>query len=88
LLFHFPIAFVAASVYYAASHRMTPLLNHPLGSGLSYGAVVHLIMSRVVVPLSAAPKREFSVKGFFIQLVIHMFLVGLPIALVISHLAR
>jgi Na+-driven multidrug efflux pump len=88
LLFHLLIAFVAASVFYAASHRMASLLNHPVPSGLFYGAAVHSVISRVVVPLSAAPKREFSVKGFFLQLVIHMFLVGLPIALIISHLAR
>jgi hypothetical protein len=86
--FHFTIAFTAAAVYYAASRNMTMLLNHPLLSGLLYGVVVQLVMSRVVVPLSAAPKREFSAKAFLTQLVIHMFFVGLPIALIVGHFAR
>jgi hypothetical protein len=88
LFFHFFIAFAAASVFYAASRKMTILLDHPLFAGLLYGAAVHLVMSRVVVPLSAAPKREFSTKAFLTQLVIHMFFVGLPIALTVSHFAR
>jgi hypothetical protein len=53
-----------------------------------YGVVVQLVMSRVVVPLSAAPKREFSAKAFLTQLVIHMFFVVLPIALIVGHFAR
>jgi hypothetical protein len=45
-------------------------------------------MNRIIVPLSAAPKREFSAKAFLTQLIIHIFCVGLPIALVVSHLSR
>lgn len=67
---------------------MTALLNHWLVGGLLYGVAVHLAMSRLVVPLSAAPKREFSAKAFLTQLVIHMFFVGLPIALTVGHFAR
>jgi len=88
LFFHFLIAFTAASIYYASSRKLTVLLDHPLLSGLLYGVVVHLVMSRIVVPLSAAPKRKFSAKAFLTQLIIHMFCVGLPIALVVSHLSR
>lgn len=86
--FHFFIAFTAAAVYYLASRKMTVLLNHPVLGGLLYGAAVHLLMSRVVVPLSAVPKREFSAKAFLTQLVIHMCFVGLPISLTVSYLAR
>jgi hypothetical protein len=32
--------------------------------------------------------REFSAKGFLIQLIIHIFCVGLTIALIVSHLSR
>jgi hypothetical protein len=88
LFFHFFIAFVAASVYYACSRKMTILIDHPLLCGIAYGVAVHLVMSLVVVPLSAAPKREFSAKVFLTQLIIHIFFVGPPIALTISYLAR
>jgi hypothetical protein len=86
--FHFLIAFTAAAVYYAASRNLTLLLDDPLLSGILYGAAVHLVMSRIVIPLSRAPKRKFSVKAFFTQLVIHIVCVGLPIALVVARFKK
>jgi hypothetical protein len=85
LFFHFVIAFSAATAYYLLSTQIPFLLTHAVLSGILFGAAVHLFMSLVVVRLSAAPKREFSVSAFLTQLVIHMFLVGLPIALVVRH---
>lgn len=88
LLFHFAIAFVVASVYYALSRIWPPLAQTPFVWGAVYGAAVHVVMSRIVLPLSAAPKRAFSAKAFLIQLAIHICFVGLPIALVISRSSR
>jgi uncharacterized membrane protein YagU involved in acid resistance len=88
LLLHFFIAFTAAFVYYTVSSRLIGLLDQPLLYGAAYGIAVHMVMSRIVVPLSAAPKREFSAKAFFTQLIIHIVCVGLPIALVVSHLSK
>jgi len=80
VFFHFFIAFTAAFVYYTLSRRMSALVDHPLFSGVVYGSAVHLVMSRIILPLSAAPKRELSAKAFLTQLIIHIFCVGLPIA--------
>jgi uncharacterized membrane protein YagU involved in acid resistance len=88
LFFHFLIAFIAALVFYAISRKFSALFDHPLLCGAVYGIAVHLVMSRIVVPLSAAPKREFSAKAFLIQLVIHIVCVGLPIALIVTHFSR
>jgi len=88
LFFHFFIAFTAATIYYACSRKMTILLDHPLLGGILYGVIVHLVMSRIIVPLSAAPKREFSTKAFLTQLIVHILCVGLPIALIVGHLSR
>jgi hypothetical protein len=87
LFFHFLIAITAAFIYYASSRKLAILINHPLLSGVVYGAAVHLLMNRIVVPLSAAT-ISFSAKAFLTQLVIHIVCVGLPIALVVSHLSR
>ena len=43
-------------------------------------------MNRIVMPLSAAPKRDFAPRPFLTQLVIHILYVGLPIALTVKHL--
>jgi hypothetical protein len=87
LFFHFLIAFTAAFIYYASSRKLAILIHHPLLSGVLYGAAVHLVMNRIVLPLSAAA-IPFSAKAFLTQLVIHILFVGLPIALVVSHLSR
>jgi hypothetical protein len=88
LFLHFFIAFTAAFVYYAISRRLPTLVDNPFLYGAVYGIAVHLVMSRIVVPLSAAPKRKFSAKGFFTQLIIHIVCVGPPIAFVVSRLAK
>jgi len=88
LFFHFLIAFIAAAIYYAFSRKLMILVVHPVLWGVLYGVAVHLVMSRIVLPLSRAPKREFSAKAFFVQLIVHICFVGLPIALVVSHFSR
>jgi hypothetical protein len=87
-LFHFLVALIAAAVYYATGRNLALLLDHPLLSGILYGTAVHLVMSRIVLPLSRAPKRKFSAKAFLTQLVIHIVCVGLPIALVVARFTK
>ena len=88
LLFHFVIAFVVAAVYYGLSLCWPVLVERPFMLGAIYGAAVHVVMSCMVLPLSAAPKRVFSAKAFLIQLAIHICFVGLPVALAVSRFAR
>ena len=84
LFLHFVIAFVVAALYYSASRKWGALVESPVLYGALYGAAVHVVMSRIVLPLSRAPRREFSVKAFLIQLGIHVLFVGLPIARIVS----
>jgi uncharacterized membrane protein YagU involved in acid resistance len=86
--FHFLIAVSAAFIYFLISRKLSALIDSPLFSGVVYGSAVHLVMSRIVVPLSRAPKRAFSPKAFLTQLIIHIFCVGLPIALIVSQFSR
>jgi hypothetical protein len=79
---HFVNAFLIATVYYAASRKLTLLTQRAALCGLLYGAVVYLVMSRVVVPLSAAP---FTIPLRLVDLAVHMFFIGLPIALAVRR---
>jgi hypothetical protein len=88
LFFHFLIALIVAAIYYALSLKLPILTARPILCGALYGIAVHVVMSRIVVPLSAAPKREFSAKAFLVQLIIHIGFVGLPIALFIAHFSQ
>jgi hypothetical protein len=80
---HFLIAFAAAAVYVMASRKIKWLVRRPVLSGLLYGIAVYLVMTFVVVPLSAAPFRLGATPtALATGLAVHMLCVGLPIALV------
>ncbi len=85
LLCHFFIAFFAAAVYFTASRWIPFLLEHAAISGVLYGVAVYFFMNRIVVPLSAARKYPVSFKMMVIGVVIHIFCVGLPIALAVRR---
>ena len=85
LLCHFVIAFGAATVFFALSRAVPFLVQHAIISGVLYGIAVYFFMNRVVVPLSAAAKRPFSLEMMIIGVVIHIFCVGLPIALAVRR---
>jgi len=87
LFFHFVIAFSAAAVFYAASRRFSFLRAHVVTSGILYGIAVYFFMNRIVVPLSAARHFPFSMKMMVIGVVIHIFCVGLPIAVMVRRFA-
>lgn len=82
LFCHFIIAFTAAALYYAASRRLNILVSRAAVCGVLYGVLIYAFMNYVVVPLSAAPPRGTPPAVVFITgLLVHMFFIGLPIAL-------
>ena len=82
---HFVIAFGAAAVYYSASRWLPFMTTHAVLSGLLYGEAVFLFMHFVVVPLSRASQGPFGLGTWITGPIGHMFLVGLPIALVVRR---
>jgi hypothetical protein len=81
LVSHLGIACVAAGLFVIASLRWRVLTERPVVFGGLYGLSIFIVMNYVVVPLSAAsvggPKGIFYPLG----LLVHIFLVGVPIAL-------
>jgi len=51
---HYGIAIAMVTVYALAARRLPRLLANPWSSGLVYGALLYVVMTYVVVPLSAA----------------------------------
>jgi hypothetical protein len=88
LLCHFVIAFGAATVYFAASRGIPFLTQNAVVSGALYGVAVYFFMNRIVVPLSAAAKRPFSMKQMIVGVIIHIFCVGLPISLSVRRFSK
>ena len=82
LVSHLFITCVAAGIYVLASSRMHVLTHRPVLSGALFGAAIFLVMNYVVVPLSAAVAAGPTGVFFVLGLLVHMFLVGVPIALI------
>lgn len=88
VLLHFFIAFSVATIYYAASRRLSFLKEHWLVCGLFYGMAVELVMNLVVLPLSALHARgPYHLQNLILGLTVHMAVIGLPVAYTIRRLA-
>jgi Na+/alanine symporter len=89
VLLHFFIATSFAAFYYAASRRLEFLKEHPLVCGLTYGAGVELVMSLVVLPLSALHARgPYELHDLILGLLVHMVVMGLPISFSVRRFAK
>jgi hypothetical protein len=88
VVLHFLIATGATAVFYFASRAWFFLIEHPIVSGLLYGIPVYAFMNFVVLPLSQVTQRPQPISSRLINLVILMFCIGLPIALIVRRYAR
>jgi hypothetical protein len=87
LLLHFVIAFGVTTVFVAAAGFFPVLLLSPVLAGGLYGVLVFVVM-RTIISVSAAPKREQKFSQIAAQLVIHIFVIGIPIAWIARHFLR
>ncbi len=85
---HFTVALGASAVFYWASRALPFMIEQALLCGVAFGILVHVFMNFVVIPLTALQKRPFSTKGFMMQLLIHMIVVGPSIALTVQYYSR
>ncbi len=89
VLTHFFIAFIWTIIFYAASRRIKFLTAQPVISGIVYGIFVYVLMYHVIVPLSAAPfTMPRSPEMIALNVLIHIFCIGLPIALIVRRSAK
>ncbi len=70
-----------AAIYHLASRRLAFLNRRPVVWGILYGVGVYLVMTYVVIPLSAARSGAFDLRVFSINVAAHIVFVGLPCAL-------
>lgn len=82
---HFFTAFCAAALYYAASRKLKLLLTWAPITGVLYGAAIFFFMRRVVIPLSFVPHPKTPPSFVWSDFLVHLFLVGLPVALLARH---
>ena len=85
VILHFFTAFCAAALYYAVSRKLRILLRWAPIAGMLYGAAIFFFMRRVVIPLSAVPHPKSPPHFIWTDFMVHVFLIGLPIALLAKH---
>jgi uncharacterized membrane protein YagU involved in acid resistance len=86
---HYFILFVAAALFYAASRKFDVLTRRAVICGLLYGGVIYVVMTQVILPLSAFPhEQQFPLASVVRNLAVHMVFVGLPIALMARRFSR
>jgi uncharacterized membrane protein YagU involved in acid resistance len=89
LVCHYAMAFIIASIFWLASRRLGFMTRNATTSGLAFGVCVYLVMNFVVIPLSAFPtEMTYTPVRVAINVVAHMLLFGLPIALAVRAASR
>ena len=90
LALHFLNALIIATVFFSASLILRTLIRHAVICGLLYGVAVYFVMNYIVIPLSAIGPRTGPAPWavFLSGLIVHAFLIGLPIALFAKRSAR
>jgi hypothetical protein len=89
VLLHFFIACSAAAIYYAVSRVLGFMTEHAVVCGFFYGIAIFLVMNLVVLPLSALhAKGPYRLRGLIQGLLVHMILIGLPIALSVKRFSK
>lgn len=89
VLLHFFIACSAAAIYYAVSRKLRFLTEYPVVCGLFFGAAVEVVMTLVVLPLSALHAMgPYTYRDLVSGFLVHMVVVGLPISFSMWRFAR
>ena len=82
LAFHYVNAFLITAAFFAFAAIMPALVRRPLLVGVGYGAAVFWVMNFIVIPLSRIGPRPTRAAAVVVpELLVHMLLVGYPIAL-------
>ncbi len=82
LALHFVIALIFAAFFWGVSRRWRTLTAHAVAWGALYGFMIFWVMNLVVLPLSAFPRAvSFAPWPTITGLIVHAFLIGVPIAL-------
>nr|MBP6571959.1 hypothetical protein [Gemmatimonadales bacterium] len=88
IVLHYTIATTIVAVAYLLARRFPALTTRPILVGACYGVGVWLVMSYLVVPLSAANSAARTAPAVINGLLIHVLGVGIPAWLVARKAPR
>ena len=82
VIVHFALMAVMAALFVIAAREQPRLVERPILSGLLYGIATYVVMNWIVVPVRFDAPLLPSAMSVATQLFAHIFLVGIPIALI------
>ena len=86
---HFVLSWMWAALFAALAWNVRALATRPILGGAAFGFGVFFCMRLIVLPLSAYPRPvTFPPLASVLDLLSHMFLFGVPIAVLISRQIR
>lgn len=89
LVVHFALMAIMVTVFILAAARLRALWRQPLLWGFLYGLATYVVMNLLVVPWRFDRPLPSRLETIGPQLAFHIFLVGIPIALVAAkHFRR
>jgi hypothetical protein len=77
---------VAGYRWLATRARLQRLIRQPVRFGMLYGALAFAMLNWILVPLSAAPGLRAEGNWLVVLLLIHVFMIGVPCALLARQL--
>lgn len=84
VLFHFIVSFFVSSVFVLSASRIFLLRRYPVVGSLLYGLGVFIVMSMIVIPLSATPPLPAPTTSQLILIIFdHILVIGLPLGILV-----
>ena len=80
-LFHYIIAMSWTTAFFLLYPKLPFLKWNKWFNAIAYGAIIQTLMSFFILPLTNISSRPFNIWGFIENMVILMFSIGLPVAL-------
>jgi hypothetical protein len=85
LAVHFTLMAIMVTIFVLAAARLRMLWEKPILWGFVYGLSTYVVMNLIVVPLRFGIPLPSTLWAIAPQLAFHIFLVGIPIALVAAR---
>nr|WP_295923837.1 hypothetical protein [uncultured Dyadobacter sp.] len=85
ICFHYLIAFIWTALYFQIFAQVLADRTPVFLNGAAYGLLIWLVMNLVVLPLSKAERRPFSLLPALINILILIMAIGIPCAYATKH---
>lgn len=85
LAIHFTIAITATFIFYVLYKRWGHVLRPIVVIGAIYGIGIWIVMNYIVIPLSVIGRYPGDVLQIIIGLLIHIFVIGIPMAVLVKR---